>query len=249
MADSKTKRTKYIGSIWTTTRPVFPETYTFMILNMFSFILQLTKSAQQWANNMAADGDLAADCNNCSNMYGGNKAMRPPNTNMTAEIITAVKGWYDQKENYDFTTGDAKPSNLGDYLEFTALVWKQSTKVGIGAARKSNGYIYIMVQYDPPTNMIDKFKDNVSPATTEDFQNPALIYINQLRAIHKSPPLVLDANVRKTNFFFTFQANLGICNASQYIFTWSTLRYLVNFQLRFQIDPKFYRLISQNSIG
>ena len=82
---------------------------------------------------------------------------------MTAEIKIAVNDWYDQKANYDFQTGKAKAGKLGSIVfPFTALVWKESTKVGIGATtRKSDGYIYIVVQFDPAGNTGGAFLTNV----------------------------------------------------------------------------------------
>ena len=129
---------------------------------MIDNVLQLTKSAQQWADKMASTGKLDISCKSNTCAYGENQSMRPPNTNMTAEIKTAVKSWYDQKANYDFATGKAKAGKPdGSFLAFTALVWKQSTKVGIGATRKSDGYIYIVVQFGPAGNMGGAFLKNV----------------------------------------------------------------------------------------
>ena len=90
--------------------------------------------------------------------------MRPPNPSLADAIKAAVMSWYDQHLNYDYTTGKAKADKPGaTVFAFTALVWKQSTKVGIGAARKSDGYIYIVIQFSPPGNMVGSFVQNVLP--------------------------------------------------------------------------------------
>ena len=91
--------------------------------------------------------------------------MRPPNPSMADAINMAVMSWYEEIENYDFTTGKAKAGKpAGSVFAFTALVWKKSTKVGIGASRKSDGYIYIVVQFSPSGNYAGEFMDNVGPA-------------------------------------------------------------------------------------
>ena len=88
--------------------------------------------------------------------------MRPPNPSMADEIIITITSWYDQKLNYDFAAGKAKAGKPdSSVLAFTALVWKHTTKIGIGATRKSDGYIYIVVQFSPAGNVGGEFVNNV----------------------------------------------------------------------------------------
>ncbi|MFC4590621.1 CAP family protein [Sphaerisporangium corydalis] len=75
----------------------------------------------------------------------------------------AVKSWYSEIDAYDFSA--AKFS--GSSGHFTQLVWKGSTKVGIGrASGQGSEYFetYIVFVFEPPGNMQGAFAENVLPA-------------------------------------------------------------------------------------
>lgn len=75
----------------------------------------------------------------------------------------AVKSWYDEISAYDFGAAQFSP----DAGHFTQLVWKGSTKVGIGrASGQGSEYheTYIVFVFEAPGNMQGAFKDNVLPA-------------------------------------------------------------------------------------
>eukprot|EP00111_Clytia_hemisphaerica_P004062 TCONS_00011639-protein len=55
----------------------------------------------------------------------------------------AVVSWYNEINNYNFTTGK---SNGGDIGHFTQLVWDSSTKLGCGVA-KGTGGTYVVSRY------------------------------------------------------------------------------------------------------
>ena len=167
---------------------------------------------------MAASGKLERSCKTEKCNYGEYaEALRPPNPNLTTEIIITITSWYDQKQNYNFSTGKIKSEYYDrDILGFTALIWKETTKVGIGASRKSDGYIFIAVQFSPAGNVDGGFLKNVIKSTkeednaipdpesaTEVFQTPVLERINELRRKYGSPPLTLDPKVTFQNFIFT----------------------------------------------
>ncbi|MFD0685791.1 CAP family protein [Actinomadura fibrosa] len=72
----------------------------------------------------------------------------------------AVKSWYDEVTNYDFDK--AQFSSAAGH--FTQLVWKGSTKVGIGrvSGQGSEYYeTYIVFVFEPPGNMEGEFAANV----------------------------------------------------------------------------------------
>lgn len=48
---------------------------------------------------------------------------------------------------------------------FTQVVWKDSTELGVGCAKTDNGKTYVVANYNPPGNMMGKFKENVFPKT------------------------------------------------------------------------------------
>jgi uncharacterized protein YkwD len=75
----------------------------------------------------------------------------------------AVKSWYDEIANYDFNN----PQFSGNTGHFTQLVWKSSTKVGIGrVSGKGSKYYetYIVFVFEPPGNMEGEFVANVLKA-------------------------------------------------------------------------------------
>jgi len=94
--------------------------------------------------------------------------MGPPGQNDTLEegVLMALQRWYDQGVEYDYETGHSKGDTVTG--SFTELVWKKCKKVGIGAARRaSNGYIFTVVQFLPPGNMLGEYIENVLPPTEE----------------------------------------------------------------------------------
>ncbi|MEU8380252.1 CAP family protein [Streptosporangium sp. NPDC048865] len=75
----------------------------------------------------------------------------------------AVKSWYDEIKAYDF----AVPGFSGNTGHFTQLVWKGSTKVGIGRASGQGGEYhetYVVFVFEAPGNLKDAFAENVLPA-------------------------------------------------------------------------------------
>ncbi|MGJ6965280.1 CAP family protein [Streptosporangium sp. G11] len=75
----------------------------------------------------------------------------------------AVKSWYSEIDAYDFAA--ARFSGASGH--FTQLVWKGSTKVGIGrASGQGSDYFetYIVFVFEPPGNMEGDFAENVLPA-------------------------------------------------------------------------------------
>lgn len=89
-----------------------------------------------------------------------------------------VQAWYKEIKDYDFKKAVFSP-NTG---HFTQLVWKNTTKLGVGRARRYNlidtcaialetlpfsGKVtFVVCNYDPPGNFKGKFSDNVLPAST-----------------------------------------------------------------------------------
>jgi hypothetical protein len=90
----------------------------------------------------------------------------PKDKNMTTGLITLIQLWYSQSTNYDYTQNQAKPGKSTG--SFTALVWKGSTKVGMGASvRAGNGYLYLLIMFSPPGNMKGGYRVNVLPALAD----------------------------------------------------------------------------------
>lgn len=80
----------------------------------------------------------------------------------------AVNSWYQEMTNYDFAKGQPiDPDPTKPIGHFTALVWKNTTKLGIGrVAGQGKQYweTYIVANFAPPGNMRGEYVINVVPA-------------------------------------------------------------------------------------
>lgn len=88
--------------------------------------------------------------------YGENLAM---GTHMDGDM--AVRMWYNEINQYNFNNpGFSKGTG-----HFTQVVWKGTTRVGcaiVDCTGKPGMYgPYVVCAYDPPGNVIGKFKENV----------------------------------------------------------------------------------------
>lgn len=79
----------------------------------------------------------------------------------------AVDSWYGEISDYDFAQG--KPVAAGKTTgHFTALVWKNTTKLGVGrVAGQGTQYweTYIVANFSPAGNMQGQYVMNVVPAS------------------------------------------------------------------------------------
>jgi uncharacterized protein YkwD len=71
-------------------------------------------------------------------------------------IKKAIDSWYNEIKYYNFENGTFS-SQTG---HFTQLIWSSSIEYGIGIGIINNK-IYICMNYNPPGNMMGKFKENV----------------------------------------------------------------------------------------
>ena len=83
-------------------------------------------------------------------------------SNLKLTGADGVDRWYDEIKDYDFRKGDTK--NGRPIGHFTQLVWKGSTKVGMGVARNSENHVYVVANYYFGGNIVGSFKTNVLPA-------------------------------------------------------------------------------------
>ena len=72
----------------------------------------------------------------------------------------ASKTWYNEIENYDFSTQSSKNSLAVGH--FTQLVWKESKEIGCGAACDST-FCICCCNYYPAGNFLGKYDSNVYP--------------------------------------------------------------------------------------
>uniref|UniRef100_A0A8D8RP62 Pathogenesis-related protein 1A n=1 Tax=Cacopsylla melanoneura TaxID=428564 RepID=A0A8D8RP62_9HEMI len=124
---------------------------------------QVAKVAQAWASKLIGSiskgGHLQHRPNN---KYGENLWMGSGYKFSDEEAIKfAIKSWYDEISIYKQYLG--REPNMANFMKwghFTQVVWKGSTKLGMGIARK-NGYIVVVANYDPPGNYKGQFAKNV----------------------------------------------------------------------------------------
>ena len=103
----------------------------------------LAKSAQEWANQLAADGCAFA---HSSSSYGENLWK---GTAGAFSIQDVVDSWGSEKESYDYDTNSCS-AVCGHY---TQIVWEDTQYVGC-AKVTCDGFDTWVCQYDPPGNYI-----------------------------------------------------------------------------------------------
>ncbi|XP_044250931.2 uncharacterized protein, partial [Drosophila takahashii] len=69
----------------------------------------------------------------------------------------AVRAWYNEISLYNWNY----PSYSEQTGHFTQLVWKSSTELGIGVARRGD-IIYVVCNYNPSGNYENQFRTNVA---------------------------------------------------------------------------------------
>lgn len=108
--------------------------------------------SQRWANTIAARNSMAHSRGSGygENIYGSK--------GLAVYGRTAADAWYKEVRNYRYGYGFSM--NTG---HFTQLVWKGSTRMGIGRATSSSGWTYVVANYYPPGNMKGAFTANVRP--------------------------------------------------------------------------------------
>jgi hypothetical protein len=73
-------------------------------------------------------------------------------------VYKACEMWYNEKEYYNFNRGGFSMQTG----HFTAMVWKESTQLGIGCG-SANGCVVVVACYKPLANMMGQFSSNVLP--------------------------------------------------------------------------------------
>ncbi|MEU4344014.1 CAP family protein [Nocardia sp. NPDC023852] len=122
-------------------------------------VQDLVTRAQQCAQHYAQKGTIDHSCA-FKNNAGENLAMAVGggNADPVQNVQTATKVWYDEIRNYDFN----HPGFSMDSGHFTQLVWKASTRLGIGFASQNNKRVVVAL-YVQTGNMspASYFEENV----------------------------------------------------------------------------------------
>ncbi|XP_017046580.1 Golgi-associated plant pathogenesis-related protein 1-like isoform X2 [Drosophila ficusphila] len=85
-----------------------------------------------------------------------------------------VQEWYDEIKIYDFNNPVFKKKTA----HFTALVWKETKKMGYGQAKSKRGITYVVVRYTPTGNMPGEFKENVPKPIKKRRSSPREVETN-----------------------------------------------------------------------
>jgi uncharacterized protein YkwD len=175
--------------------------------------------SSQWAYGMNSKKSFQ---HSGTNLYGENIAYLQGYGSLLETLLKkAIDLWYNEVSLYDYTN----PAFSSATGHFTCLVWKSSTKYGIGLSMDTNtNEVYICFNTSPPGNYIGQFSANVSPAITipsslpspmPESTTPILPTTNPAPIIPTTPiqPSVtyikinktkICTNVNCTYFFMTF---------------------------------------------
>ena len=118
------------------------------------YSLDIEQQAQKWADHLIATNKFEHSNTKYGEnlMMGGTSSKTPIDKART--IKNAVEMFYGEIKAYKepkfkMTTG-----------HFTQVVWKASSRIGVGIA-SSNGKVVVVINYNPPGNMAGHFKQNV----------------------------------------------------------------------------------------
>jgi uncharacterized protein YkwD len=119
---------------------------------------EVTHTAQEWADHLHETDGFE---HRPDNPYGENLYWVSSRTRAIDAVATkALESWYGESRGYDYAQ-EMTPSNI-DYgvLHFTAMVWKSSTRVGVGLKQGRNG-TYVVVNFAERGNTLNRFVANV----------------------------------------------------------------------------------------
>ncbi|KAH8413384.1 hypothetical protein KR009_010470, partial [Drosophila setifemur] len=113
---------------------------------------KLNKLATEWAQYLLARNTMQHRQNSG---YGENIYMA---SGGNLQGTDAVQSWYEEIHHYNWNN----PSFQMSTGHFTQVVWKASTELGVGFARRGNT-IFIVCNYNPPGNYNNMYRENVAP--------------------------------------------------------------------------------------
>ncbi|XP_028909733.1 Golgi-associated plant pathogenesis-related protein 1 isoform X1 [Ornithorhynchus anatinus] len=118
---------------------------------------KLNREAQQYAEALASTKVLKHSPESSRGQYGENLAW----ASYDQPGKEVADRWYNEIKDYNFQ----HPGFTSGTGHFTAMVWKSTTKMGVGKASTSDGSSFVVARYLPAGNVVNQgfFEDNVLP--------------------------------------------------------------------------------------
>lgn len=133
-------------------------------------------------------------------------------TNSDTGYITGdmpVHAWYNEEKDYQYTNARFSECTAN----FTQVIWKESTHMGVGAVKGESGTLYVVANYDPPGNYMEAFPQNVNRKSAmgdTTFSKNELLTIKKLK---KSPIHSLESVKSALSERGVTQFQIDCCNA------------------------------------
>jgi len=131
-------------------------------LPIFTIDDDLTNLAQNWADNIGSRNVMQHRPNN---KYGENIYSRLDSTNLG---VKAVDGWYNEMKYFQLGDNEDDIGKKNEMFHMTQLLWRPSSKIGVGVSKSANDMYYVVVNYNPPGNVMGRFMQNLPEISNED---------------------------------------------------------------------------------
>ncbi|KAM7175731.1 Golgi-associated plant pathogenesis-related protein 1 [Macrochelys suwanniensis] len=118
---------------------------------------KLNSGAQQYAGTLASTRVLQHSPESSNGKCGENLAW----ASYDQPGKEVAERWYAEIKNYNFQN----PGFSSGTGHFTAMVWKNTKKMGVGKAAANDGSTFVVARYDPPGNVVNPgfYEENVLP--------------------------------------------------------------------------------------
>ncbi|XP_060104287.1 Golgi-associated plant pathogenesis-related protein 1-like [Heteronotia binoei] len=118
---------------------------------------KLNREAQQYSEALASTRTLKHSSESNNGKYGENLTL----SSYELSGKEVAYRWYSEIENYNFQS----PGSSCNTRHFTAMVWKNTKKMGIGKAAASDGSTFVVARYEPAGSFGNKglYEQNVLP--------------------------------------------------------------------------------------
>ncbi|XP_028558448.1 Golgi-associated plant pathogenesis-related protein 1 [Podarcis muralis] len=118
---------------------------------------KLNREAQQYSEALASTRILKHSPESSSGKCGENLAW----ASYDQSGSEVADRWYNEIKSYNFQS----PGFSSGTGHFTAMVWKNTKKMGVGKAAASDGSTFVVARYEPAGNIVNPghYEQNVLP--------------------------------------------------------------------------------------